>query len=185
MGFFLLSFSLLAAAPFPIIKPFAPFPDIFLLPSYFSRQPLKVSKKKDLICLRKIGRGKLAGMGWEQKQSGVLGERERERRGVSVSVWFGFVLRRRELRKVASLLLTNDVYIYIYIIGYYYPSLQRVLFYLSTPPYHFYKTNPLLFRLFTIPYSAVTPSAYPMLSPFSFLFFSFFFSFLFFIGKLK
>ena len=112
MGFFLLSFSLLAAAPFPIIKPFAPFPDIFLLPSYFSRQPLKVSKKKDLICLRKIGRGKLAGMGWEQKQSGVLGEREREREE-GCRFRFGFVLRWRELRKVASLLLTNDVYIYI------------------------------------------------------------------------
>ena len=94
MGFFLLSFSLLAAAPFPIIKPFAPFPDIFLLPSYFSRQPLKVSKKKDLICLRKIGRGKLAGMG--TKTVGVLGERERERRGVSVSVWFCFETERTE-----------------------------------------------------------------------------------------
>ena len=45
---------------------------------------------------------------------GTSRERERERRGVSVSVWFGFVLRRRELRKVASLLITNDVYIYIY-----------------------------------------------------------------------
>ena len=107
---------------------------------------------------------------------GTRRERGREREE-GCRFRFGFVLRWRKLRKVASLLLTNDVYIYIYIIGYYYPSLQRVLFYLSTPPYHFYKTNPVLFRLFTIPYSAVTPSAYPMLSPFSFLFFFFLFFF--------
>ena len=178
MGFFLLSFSLLAAAPFPIIKPFAPFPDIFLLPSYFSRQPLKVSKKKDLICLRKIGRGKLAGMGWEQKQSGVLGERERERRGVSVSVWFGFVLRRRELRKVASLLLTNDVYIYIYIkSGTTTPACRGFCFIYPLHPTTFTKLT--LFFSAYLRYHTLLSRHQPIQCYLLFLFFSFFFSFLF------
>ena len=104
---------------------------------------------------------------------------------MSVSVWFGFVLRRRELRKVASLLLTNDVYIYIYIkSGTTTPACRGFCFIYPLHPTTFTKLT--LFFSAYLRYHTLLSRHQPIQCYLLFLFFSFlFFFFSFFYWKTK